>query len=76
MNKDGNTALHLASQRGHKEIVQLLIEKGIDINQTIRNENNALPLTHIEVQISIKRAFRKRPQTKLAYSYITVYKGS
>jgi ankyrin repeat protein len=33
-NKDGNTALMLASIRGHKEIVQMLLQdKRIEINQ-------------------------------------------
>ena len=29
---DGTTALWIASQNGHKEIVKLLLEKGADIN--------------------------------------------
>ena len=34
--------LLLASRRGHKEIVQLLVENGIDINQTNKDGQNAL----------------------------------
>ena len=29
----GQNALHVASKRGHKEIVELLIQKGIDIQK-------------------------------------------
>ena len=44
----GNNALHLASQNGHKDIVELLIEKGIDINQKCKNGFNALHLASIK----------------------------
>ena len=30
--QDGNTALYLASQESHLEVVQLVFEKGADIN--------------------------------------------
>ena len=32
----------MASQGGHQEVCELLIEKGIDINQTTNNGTNAL----------------------------------
>jgi ankyrin repeat protein len=40
--KSKNEFLVLSSENGHKEIVQLLIEKGIDINQTDEDGRNAL----------------------------------
>ena len=52
-NKDGETALMLASSEGHLEIVKLLIEKGADVN--VKNEDGKTALTlasrygHLEV---------------------------
>ena len=40
--KSKNEYLLMASRYGHLEIVQLLIEKGIDINQTTKDGRNAL----------------------------------
>ena len=42
--QNGNTALILASQYGHEEIVKLLLDKGPDVNQSIQNGNTALIL--------------------------------
>ena len=49
----GLNALHLSSENGHKEVVQLLLEKGIDINQTNTYGQNGLHLAsangHLEI---------------------------
>ena len=60
--KTKNQFLLLASKNGHKEIVNLLLEKGIDINQTDEYGKNALHLAswygHIDiVQLLIEYRF-------------------
>ena len=42
--QDKKNLLHLASFNGQTEIVKLLIENGIDINQTNEDGRNALHL--------------------------------
>ncbi len=50
--KFGDNALHFASRKYHEEIVQLLIEKGIDINQKDSDGENALHLaSHLIILI-------------------------
>jgi ankyrin repeat protein len=44
--KDGNTALHYASENGHFEVVRLLTEKGANINLT--NECGETP-SHLAI---------------------------
>ena len=41
---DGGSALHLAASEGNTETVQLLLEKGADINMKDKDENTALHL--------------------------------
>ena len=48
-----NNALHLALREGHKETVQLLLEKGIDINQTNKIGWNALHLASSEGHLEV-----------------------
>jgi ankyrin repeat protein len=45
-NAHGNTALHLAAQKGHLQIVRLLLETGVDANAL--NEDGMSPL-HISI---------------------------
>ena len=40
--KEGYTALHLACKNGHKEVVGMLLEKGVDINSTNKEGQTAL----------------------------------
>jgi ankyrin repeat protein len=41
-NQDGRNALHLASERGHKSVVEFLLSQGIDVNS--RDGGGATPL--------------------------------
>ena len=41
-NKDGNTALHRVSERGHAKMVEALIKAGADINAKNKDGNTAL----------------------------------
>ena len=59
-----NNALDLALREGQKETVQLLLEKGIDINQTNKDGSNALHLasnySYLEiVQLLIEKGINK-----------------
>ena len=65
----GNNALHWASKKGYKEIVELLIAKGIKINQNNEKGQNALNWAssngHIEiVQILIENGLKKNQLKK------------
>ncbi len=47
-NRDGDTPLHLAARKGLKEIVELLIVKGVDINA---NDGSYTQLTPLKLAV-------------------------
>lgn len=49
----GNTALHCAAARGHTDVVQVLIEKGADVD--LQDGNGETPLMHAVAQGHIHR---------------------
>ena len=59
--KDRNeaTALHIAVENGHTDIVKLLIRKGIDVDHKDRNEATALHIAVENNHVSIIKALGK-----------------
>jgi len=47
-NKDGWTALQVASQRGNEKVVKVLLEKGADFN--MRNHKGETPLSVVKTK--------------------------
>ena len=45
--QDGNTALHLASLRGHKDTVELLVQKGAQVDSK-NNVSISFLLSYLE----------------------------
>jgi ankyrin repeat protein len=57
---NGETALMIASYRGHKEIMQLLLVKGADVNARMNNGETALShASHKEIKELLIRAGAK-----------------
>jgi ankyrin repeat protein len=50
---DGCSGLHLSASRGHREVVKLFIEFGLDVN----TKGNCMPVRHLSLTISINLAF-------------------
>ena len=48
----GNASLHHAAERGHKEIVELLIANGADVNIATKTGHTALDMTHLRPEIN------------------------
>ena len=67
LNKDGNTALIIASQRGYLDIVKALIAAGADVNAASKDGNTALTVAssngHLEV---VKALIAKRADVNAA----------
>ncbi len=82
-NKYGKNALHLESLNGHKEVVELLINKGIDVNDRNKGGRNALHLASLRghkevVELLISKGIDKKlgssplriNMTRLSNSYV------
>ena len=63
-NKDGYTALHIATDNNYKEIVKLLISHGANIDEKTNNRETAL---HVAAR------FYKKETIKLLTSYMNKY---
>ena len=54
---DGWTPLYMASWNGHADVVQLLLEKGVDVSIEDRNGWSALQLAALNGQEAVEKLF-------------------
>jgi ankyrin repeat protein len=68
-NRDGFHLLHLASEEGAHEVVQLLLDKGAPIDSLNSAKENALDIAIVNGKTEVIKALLERPEWKKLISH-------